>query len=64
MKKSAKPRKKAAAKRNFNFYQVISKNKKFNFGAFPASKEGHEKAKSWAEKMTEETGEKCVVKKR
>ena len=46
-----------------NYYQVISKNKKFNFGAFPPSKEGLGMAKSWAEKMSEETGEECVVKK-
>ena len=64
MKKSSKPRKKATGKRTFSFYQVISQNKKFNYGAFPASKEGLGMARSWAEKMTEETGEKCVVKKR
>jgi hypothetical protein len=46
-----------------NYYQVISKNKKFNFGAFPPSKEGLGMAKSWAEKMSEETGEECIVKK-
>ena len=46
-----------------NYYQVISKNKKFNFGAFPPSKEGLGAARSWAEKMSEETGEECVVKK-
>jgi len=28
------------------------------------AKEGLGMARSWAEKMTEETGEKCVVKKR
>jgi len=43
---------------------VISQGKKFNFGAFPASKEGLGMARDWAEKMSEETGEKCVVKKR
>ena len=42
----------------------LSKNKKFNFGAFPANKEGLGMARSWAEKMTEETGEKFMVKKR
>ena len=56
--------KKAQGKKTFNFYQVISVNNRFNFGAFPASKEGLGMARSWAEKMTEETGEKCVVKKR
>jgi hypothetical protein len=64
MKKKAKTKKRATGKKAFNFYQVISQNKKFNFGAFPASKEGLVMARSWAEKMTEETGEKCVVKKR
>ena len=63
-KRKAKTTKKASGKKGFNFYQVISQSKKFNFGAFPASKEGLGMARSWAEKMTEETGEKCVVKKR
>lgn len=57
-------RKKSTAKNPiFNYYQVISKNNKFNFGAFPPDKYGLEMARSWAEKMTEETGEKCVVRK-
>ena len=64
MKKTAKTKKRATGKKAFNFYQVISQNKKFNYGAFPASKDGLGMARSWAEKMTEETGEKCVVKKR
>ena len=64
MKKKAKTKKRATGKKAFNFYQVVSQNKKFNFGAFPANKEGLGMARSWAEKMTEETGEKCVVKKR
>lgn len=64
MKKKAKIKKRATGKKTFNFYQVISQNKKFNYGAFPASKDGLGMARSWAEKMTEETGEKCVVKKR
>ena len=64
MKKKAKTKKKATGKKAFNFYQVISQNKKFNYGAFPASKTGLGMARNWAEKMTEETGEKCVVKKR
>ena len=56
--------KKAKIKENkINYYQVISKNRKFNFGAFPPSKEGFGMAKSWAEKMSEETGEECLVKK-
>ena len=59
-----KTKKRATGKKGFNFYQVISQNRKFNFGAFPPSKEGLGMARSWAEKMTEETGEKCVVKKR
>lgn len=63
-KQKVKTKKKAAGKKGFNFYQVISQNRKFNFGAFPPSKEGLGMARSWAEKMTEETGEKCVVKKR
>ena len=58
-----KKTKKAQRKRIVNFYQVISKNKKFNFGAFPPSKEGLGAARSWAEKMSEETGEKCIVKR-
>ena len=64
MKKKAKTKKRATGKKVFNFYQVISQSKKFNFGAFPPSKEGLGMARNWAEKMTEETGEKCVVKKR
>ena len=63
-KRKAKTTKKANGKKGFNFYQVISQNKKFNFGACPPSKEGLGMARNWAEKMTEETGEKCVVKKR
>lgn len=63
-KKRSKIQKKAQGNKTFNFYQVVSQNKKFNYGAFPASKEGLGMARSWAEKMTEETGEKCVVKKR
>ena len=63
-KKRSKIQKKAQGNKSFNFYQVVSQNKKFNFGAFPASKDGLGMARSWAEKMTEETGEKCVVKKR
>lgn len=63
-KKRSKIQKKAQGNKSFNFYQVVSQNKKFNFGAFPANKEGLGMARSWAEKMTEETGEKCVVKKR
>ena len=63
-KKSIKIQKKAQGSKSFNFYQVVSQNKKFNFGAFPANKEGLEMARSWAEKMTEETGEKFMVKKR
>jgi hypothetical protein len=59
-----KKTKKAQGSKSFNFYQVVSKNKKFNFGAFPANKEGLGMARSWAEKMTEETGEKFMVKKR
>ena len=59
-----KTKKKATGKKSFNFYQVISQGKKFNFGAFPPSKEGLGMARSWAEKMTEETGEKFMVKKR
>jgi hypothetical protein len=64
MKKKAKTKKRATGKKAFNFYQVISQNKKFNYGAFPASKEGLGMARNWADRMTEETGEKCVVKKR
>lgn len=64
MKKKAKTKKRAIGKKAFNFYQVISQNKKFNYGAFPPSKEGLGLARSWAEKMSEESGEKCVVKKR
>lgn len=56
--------KKAQGKKAFNFYQVISTNNRFVFGAFPASKEGLGMAKDWAARMSEETGEKCVVKKR
>ena len=56
--------KKAQGKKQFNFYQVISTNNRFVFGAFPASKEGLGMARDWAAKMSEETGEKCVVKKR
>jgi len=63
-KPKLKTKKRATGKKGFNFYQVISQNRKFNFGAFPPSKEGLGMARSWAEKMTEETGEKCVVKKR
>lgn len=64
MKKSTKTKKRAIETKAFKFYQVISQNKKFNYGAFPASKTGLGMARNWAEKMTEETGEKCVVKKR
>ena len=63
-KKRSQNQKKAPGNKSFNFYQVVSKNKKFNFGAFPANKEGLGMARSWAEKMTEETGEKFMVKKR
>lgn len=63
MKNKAKT-KKAQGKKQFNFYQVISTNNRFVFGAFPASKEGLGMARDWAAKMSEETGEKCVVKKR
>lgn len=62
--KKQKEAKKAIATKTFKFYQVISCDKKFNYGAFPASKDGLALARSWAEKMAEETGEKCVVKKR
>ena len=64
MKKPTKTKKRATETKAFKFYQVISQNKKFNYGAFPASKVGLGMARNWAEKMTEETGEKCVVKKR
>lgn len=63
-KKSKETKKRAIETKLFKFYQVISQNKKFNFGAFPPTKEGLGMARSWAEKMTEETGGKCVVKKR
>jgi len=63
-KQKEKTKKRAAGKKEFNFYQVVSQNRKFNYGAFPASRTGLGMARSWAEKMTEETGEKCVVKKR
>lgn len=65
MKKNLKKtQKKAQESKSFGYYQVISQNNKFNFGAFPGSKEGLSMAKEWAAKMSEETGEKCVVKKR
>jgi len=63
MKKKSLRKKSIVKNRIFKYYQVISKNNKFNFGAFPPDKYGLEMAKSWAQKMTEETGEKCVVRK-
>jgi hypothetical protein len=42
---------------------VLSKDKRTNFGAFPATKEGYSKAKEWALKMKKETGQDCMVKK-
>jgi len=63
-KKPSKIQKKAQGNKSFNFYQVICKNKKYNFGAFPANKEGFGMARDWADKMAEETGEKFEVKKR
>lgn len=63
-KKSKKIQKKAQESKSFHYYQVVSQNKKFNFGAFPGSKEGLSMAREWAARMSEETGEKCVVKKR
>lgn len=59
-----KKRRKAGVKTKFNYYQVISANKKFNYGAFPANREGFGMARDWAAKMTVETGTKCVVRKK
>jgi hypothetical protein len=55
---------KKQAKKQFNYYQLVSKSKKLIYGAFPPSKEGREMAQSWADKVFLETGEKLVVKKR
>ena len=41
MKKPTKTKKRAIETKAFKFYQVISQNKKFNYGAFPASKVGN-----------------------
>jgi len=59
-----KKRRKAGIKTKFNYYQVISANKKFNYGAFPASREGLGMARNWAAMMTVETGTRCVVRKK
>jgi len=67
MKKQAKKTKrqlKSPARKAFSFYQVVSSSSRFNFGAFPASKEGLGLAREWAEQMSQETGEKCVVKRK
>ena len=50
-------------KKSLSYYLVISKDKKTNFGAFPANKQGYQEAKEWAIKMKNETGQDCVVKK-
>lgn len=55
---------KKQTKKQFNYYQLISKNKKLIYGAFPPSKEGKEMAQNWADKVFAETGEKLIVKKR
>lgn len=62
--KKIKRRKSNAGSKKFNYYQVILKNNEFNLGAFPPTSEGLASAKSWAEKMSEETGAPCVVKKK
>jgi hypothetical protein len=59
-----KKKRKAGTKTKFSYYQVISSNKKFNYGAFPPDKGGYESARHWANKMTEETGTRCVVRKK
>ena len=63
-KKTKKPLRKSPVRKAFSFYQVVSSSSRFNFGAFPASKEGLGLARDWAEKMSQETGEKCVVKRK
>ncbi len=48
----------------FSRYQVITSLKRYNLGAFPLSEDGLSQAKAWAEKMTGEMGESCVIEKR
>jgi len=62
--KHTSKQKKSIQKNPTNYYQVISKSNKFNHGAFPPTAEGRRMANRWAEKISEETGEKCIVKKR
>lgn len=64
MKKKSKKRKSSVRKSNFSYYQVICKLNKFNYGAFPPTREGLDLARFWAEKMSEEIGIRCVVEKR
>jgi hypothetical protein len=60
--KTKKPKSKKNRK-SLSYYLVLSKDKRTNFGAFPATKEGYSKAKEWALKMKKETGQDCMVKK-
>lgn len=65
-KKKNKQNKKAQVKnpKKTSYYQVIGANSRFNAGAFPPGKAGLAMARNWAEALTEETGEKHVVKRR
>lgn len=55
--------KKKKTKKSLEYYQVSSKDKKINFGVFPATRDGYLKAKEWAVLMKKETGMDCCVKK-
>lgn len=63
-KKSKTKKAKLTKKQKINYYKVISKDNKFNCGAFPPDRSGLRLAKAYAEKLTLETGEKHVVEKR
>lgn len=62
-KKTSQTTSKSKTKKPTKYYLVISKDNKHNFGAFPPSKYGFQRAKEWALKMSVETGMECCVKK-
>jgi len=63
MKKTKPKTKTKKTRKSLSYYLVLSKDKRTNFGAFPATKEGYKNAREWAIKMKKETGQDCVVKK-
>ena len=51
-------------KRNPKYYLVLSRSRNYTYGAFPHTKEGKEKAESFAKKTSKEVQEELYVKEK